>query len=514
MKKRMSIGLIMVLLVASILPIYAEDQVEVYEEEVVYGLLSEDGNQDQVIVSKHLSGHQGGTLEFESSLKDLEPLMGKLKLSQADGKISMTSPASDIYYRGETTQNLPVETKITYYLDGEMIPAKDLVGKSGHVMIVVSQINHSQVEAENGKTYMLPFETALVSHVSNDVFKTIEVSSGKVIDDGQVKIISAVLTPGLSENFQMEESDFLVDQVVIQGQVENFQFPGFYMTTICKLPDIDFTSLTGKFAGGLGQVEEFEAASESLVEGSQSLSSATGLFFGKQEEAFKGFEAYLNKDAAFISSVIDYSKGVEGFNQAFDLYSAGILDLLKGIETLTQGAEGLDMGLMGFRQQLAQVLPEGQETSPLYQGLDQLIAGSNQLKAGLVATNQAGKVLKEKTLALQGVNSQLLIASQQLGAGAGKLSQGQKQLAPVLPQLREGSMAYQAGVNEFTQGVAQYKTQGVDLLIEEVTGAAAKLESFQADYEVLKLLAEDYQSFTSKEGKGSVIFILKTKALQ
>ena len=47
----------------------------------------------------------------------------------------MGEQGEDISYEGTSNQQLPVTTKVTYYLDGKEIKPEDLAGKSGKVKI-------------------------------------------------------------------------------------------------------------------------------------------------------------------------------------------------------------------------------------------------------------------------------------------------------------------------------------------------------------------------------------------
>lgn len=518
MKKRLSMVMVLVILCTSILPVFAEET-QVSLEEVVYGILNADGTAKEIVVSQHILGHDGEGVVLESSLTDVEPLMNDLNIEATDLGYALKSSKDELYLTGKSTNALPVTTEILYFLDDESISAKDIVGKSGHLKIVVRQENTSQVEVvvdEEKHMFFLPFETALVTNVSNEMFKNVSISSGKIIDDGHTKIISAVLSPGFKENFEMEASDVIVDQVTIEADVEALTLNAFYMTTVCKLPEIDFDALSGNFTDAFDKVDEFESASETLLQGSKDLNAGTSNFFGKQTEALNAFDAYLNKDQMMLKSILEFNGGVSGFNTAFNLYTTGVLDFIKGVESLSAGSTNVDAGLKGFRSQLAQAMPESEATAPLYQGLDQLIAGMTQLDQGLKAAEQGGSVLKEKTLQLMAASSQLEESNGKLKAGANQLLAANQQITPVISQLRAGANTYVSGVTSFNQGVAQFKTQGVDMLIEEVETAFVKVEMFKGKYKILKELADDYNSYsnTNSDMDGSVIFVLKTEALK
>ena len=73
-----------------------------------------------------------------------------------DGTILWDADGKDIYYQGESSEELPVEVKMTYYLDGQEIQPEELAGKSGKVKIRIDYLNHSsQKVGEEGKDCLL-----------------------------------------------------------------------------------------------------------------------------------------------------------------------------------------------------------------------------------------------------------------------------------------------------------------------------------------------------------------------
>ena len=65
-----------------------------------------------------------------------------------DGRMVWQADGKDIYYQGKTDKELPVTTEITYTLDGNPVQPDELAGKSGHLKIDFSYINHEKEEAE------------------------------------------------------------------------------------------------------------------------------------------------------------------------------------------------------------------------------------------------------------------------------------------------------------------------------------------------------------------------------
>ena len=90
-----------------------------------------------MIVSDWLkNGNGGASLADCSDLKDIRNVKGYETFeTDGDGNIVWQAEGADIYYRGNTDKEVPVEVKISYLLDGKEITPEELAGKSGRVTI-------------------------------------------------------------------------------------------------------------------------------------------------------------------------------------------------------------------------------------------------------------------------------------------------------------------------------------------------------------------------------------------
>ena len=77
--------------------------------------------------------------------------------------------SKDVYYKGNTNKELPVDCKITYKLDGNEISAEDVAGKSGKIEITIDYTNKDEHEVINGKTEKMytPFVVMLGTIIDN-----------------------------------------------------------------------------------------------------------------------------------------------------------------------------------------------------------------------------------------------------------------------------------------------------------------------------------------------------------
>ena len=168
------------------------------KEQTVYVNADQNGNVEKVIVSNWLKNtDKESTLEDNSELNDITNVKGEESYTQgSNGKLVWAADGNDIYYQGETSKELPVSVKMTYFLDGREISAADLAGKSGKVKIRIDYTNNEK----DGDVYV-PF-MVIFGMVLNEDFTNIKVTNGKVISNGNNNMVVGTALPGLKESLQ------------------------------------------------------------------------------------------------------------------------------------------------------------------------------------------------------------------------------------------------------------------------------------------------------------------------
>ena len=136
-----------------------------------------------------------------------ESVYSKLKADGESYQTIVTTKNNNDDVKQETVEKeLPVETKITYTLDGKEISSKDLAGKSGKVTIKLEYINKSAKNVYVDGSYQTmytPFVMVVGTMIDSQNNKNIEVKNGKVIENGGKAIVVGVVLPGLEESLNL-----------------------------------------------------------------------------------------------------------------------------------------------------------------------------------------------------------------------------------------------------------------------------------------------------------------------
>lgn len=520
MKNYKKISLLMALImVLTSFASFADDN-EGNQTETVYGLLNSDGSVSELIVTEHIEKNaELQTVVVNNNLENVKLLMNDVDYDIQENEITFTTDESDIYFRGNSLEALPVTTTITFYINDVEVDSSELLGQTGHLRIEIKQINNEKRTVtinDESRTVYLPFETALAFNMDNQIFENVTSTSGKIIDDGDIKVLTAILTPGFKENFDDIESDYLTDMITIEADVTELEIASIYMTTVCRLPEIDINSLKDEISNLDTKIDEFSEAGNDLENGAIDLNSGIKTYFGKQTEAFSNFEYYLANDAKLLNSIVSFNNGFVEFSTALEMYTSGVTELLTGVNSLSQSSPALVEGMTMLQGTLTQVLPASDQTTALLTSVGQLQGGIAQLDQGIQALNQGGSQLALNTEALLNASNELKAGSAALTSAANQLLPGNQQLDSGLTQLSTASNQVINGSQTLTNGVSTFKLEGIDTLVEEVESSISRIDDFEAMYDIILEEVEAYNCFTGENSNlnSSTIFILKTESIK
>ncbi len=327
-----------------------QDKKQLEKEETVYVIANADGSPQKLIVSDWLKNAMGkDALEDTTELTDIVNVKGDEGFQKKEGSLGVWDAAgNDIYYQGNIQKELPVDMKITYRLNDKVVSPEELAGQSGRVNIRFDYTNRQKetvLVGEQEEELYVPFVLLTSMVLDNESFHNIEISNGKVINDGERTIVMGYAMPGLKDNLDIGSEDF---------DVEELDIP-------------DYVELTA-------DVTDFELAT--------TLTVATNEIFGDMD---------LDTQEKMDDLTADMDELEDAMNELMDgtaeLYD-GVLELYDGTGELTDGVEELNDGAREL-QDGADELYNG--TGTLKSGVKELAAGIAELSAGLgqLAANNA-----------------------------------------------------------------------------------------------------------------------------
>jgi putative membrane protein len=310
-----------------------------YKNETVYVLAEADGTVKQIIVSDWIENSAGAdTISDTTSLSDIAVTKGETTyVMNSDDLCLWNANGEDVHYQGAGTTALPVNLSVSFRLDGEPISAEELAGKSGRVTIRFDYENQQSewVEIDGKQTKMyVPFLMLTGMALSNDNFTNIEVTNGKIINDGERSLVIGMALPGMQENLDIDRDTLdIPDFVEISADVTDFELATTY--TVAANPFSGELSLDG-----IDSIEDLEDALQTLddsalqlVDGMAALSEGLTTL---QEQSGSLTEA--------VTQLQNLSNGASSVSENLQTLSGYLKELRSGLQTLSNNSQALNDG--------------------------------------------------------------------------------------------------------------------------------------------------------------------------
>lgn len=300
------------------------------KDETVYVIANADGSVKKIIVSDWIKNSLNEkNLKDKSELKDIKNVKGdESYVMDSDNMRVWNADGADIYYQGTISKELPVDLKVSYKLDGKAVSADEIAGKSGKATIRFDYVNKQYSEVTiDGKTEKIyvPFVMLTGLMLDNDVFTNVEVSNGKLINDGDRTVVAGFALPGLKENLALDSSKIEIpDYVEVTADVKNFS-----LTTTLTLAT---NSLFNEFdTSKLNTADDLQAQLNELTSGMSKLIDGSSELYG-------GLTTLLSKSKELAAGVDKLASGTNELASGTAALNAGLNTLVSKNGDLTAGA--------------------------------------------------------------------------------------------------------------------------------------------------------------------------------
>jgi putative membrane protein len=142
----------------------------------------------------------------------------------------------------------------------------------------------------------VPFIVGLGTVIDNENNKNIEISGGKVIDNGNKTFVFGVALPGMQESLGIDKKTIdIPNSIEISMEAKDFEMNEIYFFATPKLIDEDDLELFNKIDKIYDMATELKDGSSKLVEGSQQLSEGAGKLNAGTHELSKELNIQIAK---------------------------------------------------------------------------------------------------------------------------------------------------------------------------------------------------------------------------
>ena len=322
------------------------------KSETVYVKADASGTINEIKVQTDLKNN-GTSKEIKdfSTLKDIKNTKGNESFTQSsDGTITWENKGEDIHYEGTSTEELPVNVKIRYTLDGKSIQPKDLSGKSGKLGIRFDYENTTEENVTvNGEEMTSPVPFAVISAMilPEDTASNIQVTNGKIFTMNDQSVVVGYACPGLKDSLKLTDYEPTKD-VSIPESVE--------VTADVTDFEMDFTA-TVVSSGLFEDLEEdsfddMEDAADSL----QELGDASGKLADGAAQLLGGASTYQTYLGQYVDGVSQLAEGTDTLDDGVTALNENSGKLVSGASSLQNGLEQLNSALQEQIKSLSQQL--------------------------------------------------------------------------------------------------------------------------------------------------------------
>ena len=310
--KKMISGLLLFTITSYMtIPVFATSK-----SETVYSNLDSNGKAYKTIVSTQLTNEDKlNEITDISNLLNIENTNGDETFKKEGNQVIWDSNGNNIYYKGESDKQLPVECKITYELNGEEISAEELKGKSGNVKIKINYTNNEKhIVSVNGKqvTMYTPFIIVAGTKIDNAKNKNIQITNGKIVDNGESTLAVGIAMPGMQENIGISKSKIdIPEEIEISMETEDFEMGNIIAVVAVKGIDEDLTSdLNSMYS----QINELANASNEILAGANQLKEGTSELISGVDQLKDGTGAAYAGSKQIKNEVEESTKNLKNDN--------------------------------------------------------------------------------------------------------------------------------------------------------------------------------------------------------
>lgn len=475
---------------------------KISKQESVYVNAAADGTTSQVTVANWLKGAGliNGNITDKSNLKNIKNVKGNETFTQSGDTIDWNASGKDIYYQGESSQELPVDLKISYKLDGKEMAANEMLGKSGKVEIHVSYTNKSKkTKKVDGKdtTIYTPFVMVTGMILSSDVFDHIEVDHGRVINDGSNNIVVGLGVPGMAESLDLDAdaADKVPEEFTVTADAKDFSLGNTFTyasPSLLNELDLDKTEDLDELEDKLDDLTD---AAGKLVDGSDKLADNMNLFADKMgelkssvkkfkkdgvDELAKGIGKLAKGSPELVKGVNEYTTGVTNFANGTSAYVDGAKKITDGCSQLYSKVKDMpgqisafDTGLKAYtgnidkmgKKENVQKLKAGAKA--VSDGITTLNTSLSELEKSYESTDQLLQAMKAS-----GVDATLTAKLEAVLTAQKEVIKKLKAGTSAESELKQGASTISTNVNTIMDGLSQLSAKS-----SELTGASTKLNS-------------------------------------
>lgn len=302
----------------------------------------------------------------------------------------------------EVKKDLPIETKVTYFIDGKEVEADKIAGKKGRVTIKLEFENKDKnISKINGKDQEIytPFVIVAGLMIDCNKNKNIEITNGKLITNGNTCIAVGMALPGMQESLDIDKEKIQLPSFIeISMDTERFESENIMIYSSPKLLSginiklSDFDEIFDKINALDTASKALENGANTLKDGIKTLDAGAVKLDNGINALDSGIDSLKYGSSELNDGATSLRNGTEEFAIGSETFNAGVIQISDGVSTLNEKYSELDNGINTLNEKSSE-LKNG--AIALKDGVGVLDNGVTSLKDGAISINDGVSSLKD-----------------------------------------------------------------------------------------------------------------------
>ncbi|MCI9233729.1 MAG: hypothetical protein HFH08_03925 [Bacilli bacterium] len=486
------------------------------KNETVYTSLDENGKLVLSTVTNQILNDSMGELEDETELKNILNINGKETFTLEKNTLKWKANGRDIFYRGDTTKEQPIDVRIEYYLDGQKMSPKEMIGKKGNVKLVLHYQNKLSEQVNiNGKvaTIYTPFVVTTGMILNNDNNKNIVVENGKTMNSGSRTMVIGLSAPGVYQSLGIKELESL-DTVTITYDTTAFSLGNVYMVATPKLLEEKDLEIFDKLNSLSSNLDTLKSSMDGLEEGAKKLEEGSASLSLGASEIHTNLKTVTDSITKLKNGSTTLKDGLENIVTTLDQTIILIEQELQ-VSNLSEAKGQLERLKLGNETIITNTLAKlGMDYNTLmsYSGADTSVLEAKEL----VYVLSVNKKVVEQSIStldllplLKGGLEQLKAGSIEIEYNLGLLEKGTKQLEIGAETLASGATELKDGIVTLSNGTKAMNKEGITPLHRY----SNLIRNYSTKLEAMKNLSKEYHGYASNNAD-TTTFIYMIKGIR
>ena len=279
--QKITAGLMAALLILLMIPFSAKAEAGTPKEEVIYVNLNADGSVKEIYVVNIFELDADGKIIDSGRYESLRNMTTTDEIGYANETITIDAKAGRLYYEGKLSTNvMPWNVSVHYYMDGVEYTAQQIAGMSGDLKITLQITKNENCEGNFFEGMALQTTLSLDTKTCTDI----RADGATMANVGSKKQMTFTILPGKGADVQ------------VTAKVRDFAFDGISINAVkLKLNiEIDDATIQDKIGQILDAVKDVDAGAGQIQEGMSQLQGGTGEIYDKVGQMTSGTSALLS----------------------------------------------------------------------------------------------------------------------------------------------------------------------------------------------------------------------------